>query len=82
MIVDEVGVELDGPGGTEEGGEGEASVGADGGWAIARSSAEAPEIDGTVRVPLDGWDLSPGDLIEVDIVGSDEHDLVGRVPED
>ena len=43
--------------------------------------ADAPEIDDAVRVPMDGWDLLLGDLIEVDIVGFDEHDLVGRVPE-
>ncbi len=44
---------------------------------IARSHADAPEIDGTVIV--DGaWELAPGDFIEVDITGSLEHDLIGE----
>ena len=44
---------------------------------IARSYADAPEIDGTVII--DGaWELSPGDFIEVDITDSLEHDLVGE----
>ncbi len=41
---------------------------------IARSHADAPEIDGTVII--DGaWELAPGDFIEVDITASAEHDL-------
>jgi len=41
---------------------------------IARSGADAPEIDGNVII--DGsWDLDPGDFIEVRIVAADEHDL-------
>ncbi|MGD8309365.1 MAG: 30S ribosomal protein S12 methylthiotransferase RimO [Chromatiales bacterium] len=41
---------------------------------VARSSADAPEIDG--RVFIDGpWELDPGDFVEVEITGSDEHDL-------
>jgi ribosomal protein S12 methylthiotransferase len=41
---------------------------------IARSQADAPEIDGTVII--DGaWELDPGDFIEVAITASDEHDL-------
>jgi ribosomal protein S12 methylthiotransferase len=41
---------------------------------IARSHADAPEIDGTVII--DGpWDLAPGDFIEVKVTGSAEHDL-------
>ncbi|WP_058555861.1 30S ribosomal protein S12 methylthiotransferase RimO [Thiohalocapsa sp. ML1] len=44
---------------------------------IARSHADAPEIDGSVLI--DGaWDLSPGDFIEVDITDSLEHDLIGE----
>jgi len=44
------------------------------GQVIARSSADAPEIDG--RVIIQGaWELTPGDFIEVDIQGADEHDL-------
>jgi len=41
---------------------------------IARSSADAPEIDGNVLIG-GGWDLEPGDFVEVKITGSDAHDL-------
>ena len=41
---------------------------------IARSSADAPEIDGRVFIPGD-WDLEPGDFIEVRITGATAHDL-------
>jgi len=47
-------------------------VGDDG--AVARSSAEAPEVDGVVNI-ADGTGLSPGDFCSVRIVDSDEHDL-------
>jgi ribosomal protein S12 methylthiotransferase len=41
---------------------------------VARSAADAPEIDG--QVFIDGaWELDPGDFVEVRITGSDEHDL-------
>jgi ribosomal protein S12 methylthiotransferase len=44
---------------------------------IARSEADAPEIDGNVII--DGaWDLSPGDFIEVTVTGSDDHDLFAQ----
>ncbi|KAA6185064.1 30S ribosomal protein S12 methylthiotransferase RimO [Thiohalocapsa marina] len=44
---------------------------------IARSQADAPEIDGNVLI--DGaWELSPGDFIEVDITGSSDHDLTAE----
>jgi len=44
---------------------------------IARSAADAPEIDG--RVIVDGaWDLNPGDFIKVRIMDTDEHDLFAR----
>jgi ribosomal protein S12 methylthiotransferase len=42
--------------------------------AIARSSADAPEIDGVVF--LDGhFDAAPGDFLRVRVVDADEHDL-------
>jgi len=47
-------------------------IGDDG--AVARSSADAPEVDGVVRI-ADGAGLSPGDFCSVRIAGSDEHDL-------
>ena len=42
--------------------------------AIARSSADAPDIDGLVYIE-DGQQLSVGDFVEVKIIDSDEHDL-------
>jgi ribosomal protein S12 methylthiotransferase len=41
---------------------------------IARSYADAPEIDGNVIVP-GPWDLEPGDFIEVEVTQAGEHDL-------
>jgi ribosomal protein S12 methylthiotransferase len=41
---------------------------------VARSSADAPEIDGGVILEPD-WDLQVGDFVEVDVTGSGEHDL-------
>ncbi|MBT8049345.1 MAG: 30S ribosomal protein S12 methylthiotransferase RimO [Xanthomonadales bacterium] len=48
--------------------------------AIARSKADAPEIDGVVHIP-DGQDLMPGMLIDVEIDGADEYDLTARFPD-
>jgi ribosomal protein S12 methylthiotransferase len=52
----------------------------DGELAIARSMADAPEIDGLVQVQ-DGREagLVPGQFVDVEILGSDEHDLYGEV---
>ena len=52
----------------------------DGELAIARSMADAPEIDGLVQVQ-DGREagLVPGEFALVRIMGSDEHDLYGEV---
>jgi len=44
------------------------------GQVIARSYADAPEIDGNVIVP-GPWDLDPGDLIEVEVTDAADHDL-------
>jgi len=43
---------------------------------LARTYADAPEIDGQVIVP-GAWDLEPGDFIEVEITRSGPHDLLG-----
>jgi ribosomal protein S12 methylthiotransferase len=51
-------------------------VDADG--AVARSKADAPEIDGIVRID-DGQTLKPGQFAEVEIIHADEHDLIGRL---
>jgi ribosomal protein S12 methylthiotransferase len=46
--------------------------------ALARSAADAPEIDGVVRI-RDGAKLKPGEFAEVIIEKSDAHDLIGRM---
>jgi len=50
----------------------------DGDIAIARSTSDAPEIDGIVTIPVDDYDIEPGDFIEVKITSADHHDLWGR----
>ncbi len=52
----------------------------DGELAIARSMADAPEIDGLVQIQ-NGREagLIPGRFVDVEILGSDEHDLYGEV---
>ncbi len=49
----------------------------DDGIAIGRSAADAPEIDGTVRIAK-GADLVVGSMVEVEITRATEHDLIGR----
>jgi ribosomal protein S12 methylthiotransferase len=44
---------------------------------VARSAADAPEIDGLVYI--DGEDLEVGEFVTVRITDSDEHDLWGEV---
>jgi len=41
---------------------------------LARSYADAPQIDGSVIVP-GAWEIDPGDFIEVEVTGAEEHDL-------
>ncbi len=52
----------------------------DGEIAIARSMADAPEIDGLVQIQ-NGFEagLRPGQFVDVEILGSDEHDLYGEI---
>nr|WP_297798722.1 30S ribosomal protein S12 methylthiotransferase RimO [Arenimonas sp. GDDSR-1] len=52
----------------------------DGELAIARSKADAPEIDGLVQIQ-DGerMGLKPGQFVDVTIMGADEHDLFALV---
>jgi ribosomal protein S12 methylthiotransferase len=48
--------------------------------ALARSSAEAPEIDGVVRIVGDtGAPLEAGQWADVEIVAADTYDLTGRL---
>ena len=42
--------------------------------AVARSMADAPEIDGVVRI-ADGASLKPGQFVEVRVTGAGAHDL-------
>ncbi len=49
-------------------------VGADG--AIARTSADAPEIDGVLRI-RDGHKLKPGQFARVRVTAAEDHDLAG-----
>ena len=50
------------------------------GGATGRSKADAPEIDGEVHL-RDAENLSPGDIIRVEIEDADDHDLFGvQVP--
>jgi ribosomal protein S12 methylthiotransferase len=43
---------------------------------LARSHADAPEIDCLVRVR--GKNLQPGDIVDVKITAADDYDLIGR----
>ena len=45
---------------------------------IARSSADAPEIDGLVVIN-DCFDAEPGDFLQVRVLDADEHDLYAEV---
>jgi ribosomal protein S12 methylthiotransferase len=49
--------------------------------AIARSAADAPQIDGVVRIalPRGGARLRAGDWADVEIVSADAYDLAGRL---
>ena len=55
------------------------SVGEQG--AVARSEADAPEIDGVVRIAAAGR-LRPGDWADVEITASDTYDLSARLEAD
>jgi len=48
-------------------------------FVIGRTAGNAPEIDGIVHIENDGYDVSAGDFIEVDIIDADAHDLIGRI---
>ena len=51
---------------------------ADASGAVARTAADAPEIDGVLRI-ADGQKLKPGQLVAVRITAAEEHDLIGRL---
>ena len=48
--------------------------------AVARSYADAPEIDGNVFVEdIDKSKIQSGDLLEVEITDADEYDLFAKL---
>jgi ribosomal protein S12 methylthiotransferase len=50
----------------------------EGGHAIGRSSADAPEIDGVVRL-RGAKGVAPGDLVRAKVTASGDHDLEAKV---
>jgi ribosomal protein S12 methylthiotransferase len=50
----------------------------DGNTAVARSMADAPEIDGVVKI-VKGGKLKIGEFADVEIIGSSDHDLEAKV---
>jgi len=52
--------------------------GVEGDVAVARSSADAPEIDGVVRI-AGGNALRIGEFATVTVTGADAHDLVAAM---
>jgi ribosomal protein S12 methylthiotransferase len=51
----------------------------DGDVAIGRSSSDAPDIDGTVRIAGAGRALSVGSLVDVQITAAGAYDLEARL---
>jgi ribosomal protein S12 methylthiotransferase len=49
------------------------------GVGLARSAAEAPQIDGVVRIEKNITRLTAGEWAEVEITGADAYDLTGRL---
>ena len=50
----------------------------DAGGALGRSKWDAPEIDGTVRLPGE-TKLKPGDIVKARVSGADAHDLTASI---
>ena len=49
---------------------------------FGRSYRDAPEVDGVVCVEgLNEYEVSPGDIVSVNITGCEEHDLFGNISE-
>lgn len=47
------------------------------GVTIGRTKGDAPEVDGVVEINQIRSDVQPGDIVEVNITGSMEYDLIG-----
>ena len=52
--------------------------GADKEGAIARSSWDAPEVDGNIFID-DGQGLSPGEMVRVKLTDSNDYDMWGKL---
>jgi len=50
----------------------------DGKKAVARSSADAPEIDGSVFISKPGT-IQPGQFVQVQVTRADAHDLFAKL---
>jgi ribosomal protein S12 methylthiotransferase len=50
----------------------------DGNTGVARSEADAPEIDGVVLIKK-GGKLKIGEFVDVEITGSSDHDLESKI---
>jgi len=50
----------------------------EGGEAIGRTTADAPEIDGTVRIPRGMHDVLPGTFVNAHVTSSGAHDLLAE----
>jgi ribosomal protein S12 methylthiotransferase len=73
---------IDSVGPSNADGNGNGRGGARGVIAIARSSSDAPEIDGTVRIAGDeasGRGLTVGSMVTVQITGAGQYDLDARL---
>ncbi len=51
----------------------------EGSFYVARSYRDAPEVDGEILIPLNGFGLQPGDFCSVEINDYNEYDLYGKV---
>ncbi len=51
----------------------------DDGLVVARSSADAPEIDGLVFIQNPSASIAPGQFVEVKITDADEYDLYAEL---
>jgi len=53
--------------------------GIEGSFYVGRSYRDAPEVDGEILIPLNGFSINPGDFCKVEINDYNEYDLYGKV---
>ncbi len=53
--------------------------GIEGSFYVGRSYRDAPEVDGEILIPLNGFSINPGDFCNVEINDYNEYDLYGKV---